>query len=53
MPGKGHQEKVYIFSSQNSISEELKTGGNGYFDLKDIKEIWGKNLKYRADMIDK
>jgi len=42
-------KKVYIFSSQNSISEELRTGGDGYFDLKNINEIWGKDLRHRAD----
>ena len=45
---KNHGRKVYIFSSKDNISRELKTGGNGYFDLKDINEIWGKDLKYRA-----
>ena len=40
-------KKVYIFSSQGSISEELKTGGDGYFDLKNINEIRGKDLKHR------
>jgi len=45
---KNHGRKVYIFSSEDNISRELKTGGNGYFDLKDINEIWGKDLKYRA-----
>lgn len=24
-----------------------KTGGNGYFDIKDINEFWGKDLKHR------
>ena len=41
-------KKVYIYSSKNNISHELKTGGNGYFDLMDIDEFWGKNLKYRV-----
>lgn len=45
---KNSGKKVYIFSSKNNISHELKTGGNGYFDLRDIKEIWGKDLKYRG-----
>lgn len=40
---------VYIFSSRNNISEELRTGGDGYFDVLEVKEdIWGKILKYRA-----
>ena len=44
---KGNK-KVYIFSSKNNISEELRTGGDGYFDvLKDVKDdIWGRELKY-------
>lgn len=41
-------KKVYIFSSKDNISHELKTGGDGYFDLKDIHEFWGKDLKHRA-----
>jgi uncharacterized LabA/DUF88 family protein len=44
---KNRGKKVYIFSSKDNISHELKTGGSGYFDLKDIGEIWGKDLKYR------
>ncbi len=39
---------IYVFSSKDNISHELKTGGSGYFDLKDINELWGKDLKYRA-----
>lgn len=46
---RNREKKVYIFSSKNSISEELKTGGDGYFDLKNINEIWGKDLKHRED----
>jgi len=45
---KNRGKKVYIFSSKDNISHELKTGGNGYFDLKDINEIWGKELKHRS-----
>ena len=44
---KNHGKKVYILSLKDDISHELKTGGDGYFDLKDIGEIWGKDLKYR------
>ncbi len=43
---KNDGKKVYIFSSQGNISHELKTGGSGYFDLKDIAELWGKDLKH-------
>ena len=38
-------KKVYIFSSKNNISEELRTGGDGYFDVLKIEEnIWGREL---------
>ena len=40
-------KKVYIFSSKGNISHELKTGGDGYYELKDINEFWGKDLKHR------
>lgn len=43
-------KKVYIFSSKNNISEELRTGGDGYFDVLEVKEdIWGRELKHRAE----
>lgn len=44
-------KRVYIFSSKNNISEELRTGADGYFDvLRDIKEdIWGRELRHRAE----
>lgn len=45
---KNEGKKVYIFSSKDNISHELKTGGSGYFDLRDINELWGKDLKYRG-----
>lgn len=49
---RNHCKKVFIFSSRNNVSEELRTGADGYFDLlKDIKEdIWGKELKHRAEL---
>lgn len=42
-------KKVYVFSSKNNISEELRTGSNGYFDVLNLKEdIWGRELKRRT-----
>lgn len=42
-------KRAYIFSSKNNISEELRTGGDGYFDVLEVKEdIWGRGLKYRV-----
>ena len=41
-------KKVYIFSSKNNISKELRTGGDGYCDVLTIKDdIWGRALKHR------
>jgi len=40
-------KKVYIYSSKDNISHELRTGSDGYCDLKDINEFWGKDLKHR------
>ena len=45
---KNRNKKVYVFSSKDNISYELKTSSNGYFDLRDIDELWGKNLKHRT-----
>ncbi|OGH59331.1 MAG: hypothetical protein A2725_00670 [Candidatus Magasanikbacteria bacterium RIFCSPHIGHO2_01_FULL_33_34] len=43
-------KKVYIFSSKNNVSEELKTGGDGYFDILKIEDnIWGRKLQHRKE----
>jgi uncharacterized LabA/DUF88 family protein len=49
---RNHFKKVFIFSSRNNVSEELRTGADGYFDLlEDVKDdIWGKELKHRAEL---
>ncbi len=49
---KSGGKKVYIFSSKNNVSQELRTGGDGYFDvLSLLEDIWGGELKYRAETI--
>ena len=41
-------KRVYIYSSKNNISEELRTGGDGYTDVLIAEEsIWGRELKHR------
>lgn len=41
-------KKVYIFSSKNNVSQELRTGGDGYFDVLTMSEdIWGRELQRR------
>ena len=43
-------KKVYIFSSKNNISQELRTGADGYLDVLRIDEdIWGKELRHREE----
>ena len=43
-------KKVYIFSSKNNISQELRTGGDGYFDVLNLKDdVWGRELMYRPE----
>jgi uncharacterized LabA/DUF88 family protein len=43
-------KKVYVFSSRNNISEELRTSADGYCDVITIKEIWGKELKRKKQI---
>ncbi len=46
---KNRGKEVYIYSSENNISTELRTGGNGYYDLLIIPEdIWGKDLQHKS-----
>ncbi|MDP3948520.1 MAG: NYN domain-containing protein [bacterium] len=41
-------KKIYVYSSKNNISEELRTGGDGYTDvLKIANDIWGRELRHR------
>ncbi len=45
---KADGKKVIIYSSKNNISEELRTGADGYFDVLSIdNDIWGLDLKFR------
>jgi uncharacterized LabA/DUF88 family protein len=44
------QKKVYVFSTENNISFELKHHSSKYYDFCDIKEIWGAKLKHRAEI---
>ncbi len=45
---KNRGKKVYIFSSRNNVSTEMRTGGHGYIDILNITDdIWGKELQYR------
>lgn len=47
---KNNGKKVFIFSSKNNVSEELRTGGDGYTDVLKIKDdIWGYELRHRTE----
>jgi len=42
-------KKVFVFSSKNNVSQELRTGADGYTDILKIEEdIWGRKLKRRV-----
>lgn len=45
-------KKVYIFSSKNNVSQELRTGGDGYFDVLNLEEdIWRRELRHKGGAI--
>ena len=41
--GKG-DKKVFIFSTDGSVSKELKTGAGGYYNIEDYPDIHGGDL---------
>ena len=46
---KNAGKKAYIFSSRNNVSQELRTGGDGYFDVLNLEgDIWGRDLKHQT-----
>jgi uncharacterized LabA/DUF88 family protein len=47
---RNHEKKVFIFSSKNNVSYELRTGADGYTDILDIGDIWGREVKHRAEL---
>lgn len=45
---KSRDKKVYIYSSYNNISSELRTMGHEYIDILDLDyDIWGRKLEHR------
>ena len=45
---RARNKKVYIFSSRNNISNELRTGADGYTDLLSITDdIWGNDINFK------
>lgn len=49
---KNGGKKVFIFFSKNNVSQELRTGGDGYFDVLEVgADIWGRELKFRTSTL--
>lgn len=45
---KSRDKKVYIYSSYNNISSELRTMAHEYIDILDLDyDIWGRKLEHR------
>lgn len=45
---RSRNKKVFVYSSKNNVSREMRTGADGYVDLLDIEEdIWGNELRKR------
>jgi uncharacterized LabA/DUF88 family protein len=45
---KNKQKRVYVYSTKNNVSHELRTGSDGYIDLLRIPEdIWGRTLDFK------
>jgi uncharacterized LabA/DUF88 family protein len=50
---KNGGKKVYVFSSKNNVSQEMRTASHGYVDILLISEdIWGRELKRRDETRD-
>ena len=40
---------VYVFSSKKNVSQELRTGADGYVDVLHMTEdVWGRALEPRS-----
>ncbi len=43
-------KKVHVFSSKNNVSQELRTGADGYDDVLLLTDdIWGREIRHRAE----
>ena len=51
--GLKNPKKIFIFSTENCVSSELKNCPDEYFDLKDFTEIHGDILLYRKERDEK
>jgi len=48
---QSHKKKVFVFSSRNDISQEMRTGADGYIDVLKIEtDNWSRALRHREQM---
>lgn len=46
---KQGSKKVFVYSSKNNVSEEMRTGSDGYTDVLKIEaDVWGRELRHRS-----
>jgi uncharacterized LabA/DUF88 family protein len=46
---KRHKKRVFIFSSKNNVSQELRTSSDGYTDILMLSDdIWGREIQHRG-----
>lgn len=41
-------KKIFVISSKSSVSQELRTGTDGYTNIIQIPTIWGNKLQRRS-----
>ena len=44
---KNEGKKIYIFSTEETVSLELRAGSDGYYSLADFPQIHGDDLRTR------
>jgi uncharacterized LabA/DUF88 family protein len=49
---RSKSKQAFIYSSKNNVSNELRTGSDGFIDILKINEdIWGKDIQYKEQKI--
>lgn len=47
---RNNNKESFVFSSRNNISNELRTGSDGYTDVLKVKaDIWGRQLRHKKN----
>ncbi len=49
---RSQKKQVFVISSKNNVSQELRTGADGYIDILKINDdIWGRELRRRETFV--